>query len=102
MNDDLTCPVCTMADLLEGDGHHECITCGHEWAAERVVTDANGNVLVEGDSVTLIKGLKVKGGSPLKVGTKVTNIRLAEGDHELDCKVDGQLIMIKAMYVKKA
>lgn len=102
-----------MTDFLEASGHLECITCGHEWSVgdgaepidepgERVVLDANGNALADGDSITLIKGLKVKGGQPIKVGTKVTGIRLVDGDHEIDCKVNGTAIMLKAMYVKKA
>lgn len=114
MSTNLACPVCTMTDLLDAGGQHECITCGHEWAkvdgplAEdatdevRVVKDANGTVLQDGDAITLVKGLKVKGGTPIKVGTKVTGIRLVDGDHEIDCKVDGQAIMLKAQFVKKA
>ncbi len=115
MNENLACPVCTMTDLLETADGHECITCGHEWAvareedetssesAELIVKDANGNRLADGDAVTIVKGLKVKGGSSdLKVGTRITNIRLVEGDHEVDCKVDGQAIMLKAKFLKKA
>lgn len=69
-----------------------------------IVKDANGNVLKDGDSVTVIKNLKVKGAStPLKVGTKVRNIRLVEGDHNIDCKIDGFGEMkLKSEFVKKA
>jgi protein PhnA len=99
---------------------YECATCGHEWTddagdaddgalvahddvADRVVKDSNGNVLHNGDSVTLVKELKLKGGGgALKIGTKVKNIRLVDGDHELDVKIDGMAIMLKASFVKKA
>jgi len=99
-----------MNDILTKGASLECATCGHEWTLEdtsdgeeRVVKDANGNVLQTGDSVTLIKSLKLKGGgATLKSGTKVKNIRIVDGDHELDCKVDGQGIMLKACFVKKA
>lgn len=102
MTDD-ACPVCTMRDILEAPDHYECATCGHEWPRPREVRDANGNVLQDGDSVTLVKALKLKGSSTtLKVGTKVKNIRLVEGDHEIDCKVEGTSIMLKAAFVKRA
>ncbi len=70
----------------------------------RVVRDANGNVLQDGDSVILIKELKVKGAAgPLKVGTKVKKIRLVEGDHDIDCKIDGfGAMMLKSEFVRKA
>lgn len=100
-----------MSDVLEHLEKIECLTCGHEWAAEevpdesyaeRIVKDAYGNVLADGDVVAMIKDLKLKG-SPhvLKVGTKSRPIRLVEGDHEIDCKMDGISIALKAMYVKK-
>jgi protein PhnA len=109
----IACPVCTMTDVLTAADHSECAVCGHEWpleaaaeeaadASDRIVKDSNGNVLVSGDSVTLIKELKMKGGNNLKIGTKVRNIRIVDGDHEIDCKVDGMGVMLKAMYVKKA
>jgi protein PhnA len=89
-----------------------CPECAHEWpqvAAEatdqaRVVKDAYGNVLADGDSVTLIKDLKVKGSSSvLKVGTKVKSIRLVEGDHDIDCRIDGfGAMQLKSEFVKKA
>ena len=88
-----------------------CPECAHEWpqqAAEaadqaRVVKDAYGNVLADGDSVTLIKELKVKGSSSvLKVGTKVKSIRLVEGDHDIDCRIDGfGAMQLKSEFVKK-
>jgi protein PhnA len=88
-----------------------CPECAHEWpqqAAEaadqaRVVKDAYGNVLTDGDSVTLIKDLKVKGSSSaLKVGTKVKSIRLVEGDHDIDCRIDGfGAMQLKSEFVKK-
>lgn len=104
----LTCPICTLSDIALTDDAAECITCGHEWTvslddAPREVRDANGNLLANGDSVTLIKDLKLKGKSDvIKVGTKVHKIRLISGDHEIDCKVDGRGILLKAQYVKKA
>jgi len=103
------CPICEMTDVLDHAGRWECVTCGHEWEREpeaeaaRIVKDANGNVLADGDSVTLIKDLPLKGSSQvLKGGTKVKGIRLVEGDHEISCKIDGSAIALKAIYVKKA
>lgn len=106
----MTCPICTMSDVLVGEaGHAECMTCGHEWEVEGAdpyalgeVRDANGTVLTDGDSVAIIKDLKLKGSSDtLKVGTKITNIRLVAGDHEVDCKVGGRGILLKAKFLKK-
>ena len=69
----------------------------------RVVKDANGTVLTDGDTVSLIKDLKLRGSSQvLKQGTKAKNIRLVEGDHEIDCKIDGSPMALKACFVKKA
>ena len=89
-----------------------CPECAHEWALtevqedseEKDIRDANGNVLQDGDSVTVIKDLKVKGSSlVVKVGTKVRNIRLVEGDHDIDCRIDGIGAMkLKSEFVKKA
>lgn len=89
-----------------------CPECAHEWPQQaaattdqaRVVKDAYGNVLADGDSVTLIKDLKVKGSSSvLKVGTKVKSIRLVEGDHDIDCRIDGfGAMQLKSEFVKKA
>lgn len=88
-----------------------CPECGHVWAEGSedaadeglVVKDANGNLLADGDSVTVIKDLKVKGSStPLKMGTRVKSIRLVEGDHNIDCKIDGFGAMkLKSEFVKK-
>ncbi|TLM99061.1 MAG: alkylphosphonate utilization protein [Actinobacteria bacterium] len=111
MSDTPICPKCG-SDLVYDDGNlHVCPECGHEWpigtggaSAGFVVLDANGNVLNDGDSVTLIKDLKVKGTSAVaKVGTKIRNIRLVEGDHNIDCKLDGIGAMgLKSEFVKKA
>jgi protein PhnA len=102
------CPACTLEDVLSHSDHWECATCGHEWpkaaAAEeaRIVKDAYGNVLADGDTVTLIKDLKLRGGSGvLKGGTKAKNIRLVDGDHEIDCRIDGTAMALKACFVKK-
>jgi protein PhnA len=106
------CPKCNSELTYEDGEMFVCPECAHEWprqAAEssdeqRVVKDANGNVLHDGDSVTVIKDLKVKGSSlVVKVGTKVKNIRLVEGDHDIDCKIDGIGPMsLKSEFVKKA
>ncbi|MEO0055621.1 MAG: hypothetical protein RLZZ50_1568, partial [Verrucomicrobiota bacterium] len=102
------CPACTLEDVLAHSAHWECSTCGHEWPKEeapeapRVVKDANGNVLVEGDSITVIKDLKLSGAQVLKAGSKAKNIRLVDGDHEIDCKIDGIAFALKACFVKKA
>jgi protein PhnA len=87
-----------------------CPECAHEWSRdavqagdEKIVRDANGNVLTDGDTVSVIKDLKVKGtSSVVKVGTKVKNIRLVDGDHDIDCKVPGIGAMkLKSEFVKK-
>lgn len=102
------CPLCSLEDILSHPDRWECATCGHEWPKEaapetaRVVKDANGNVLAEGDSITLIKDLKLGGSQVLKAGAKAKNIRLQDGDHEISCKVDGVAVALKAMFVKKA
>ena len=100
-----------MTDVLTNSGQLECLTCGHEWqldnqldevAGDRVVKDAYGNVLADGDIVAMIKDLKLKGSSDvLKVGTKSKAIRLVDGDHEISCKMDGMAIALKACFVKK-
>ncbi len=113
MSDLPQCPLCQGSYTYEDRGQYVCPECGHEWRADGsdspaddglVVYDANGNPLAEGDTVTVIKDLKVKGSSSVvKVGTKVKNIRLVEGDHNLDCKVDGIGAMkLKSEFVKKA
>jgi len=103
------CPACTVDDVLSHPNHWECATCGHEWPKEaapeaaRVVKDAHGNVLIEGDTVALIKDLKLGSGSQvLKAGTKAKNIRLQDGDHEIACKIEGSSMALKACFVKKA
>jgi protein PhnA len=102
------CPACTLEDVLSHSDHWECATCGHEWPKEippevaRVVKDAHGNTLADGDTVILIKDLKLRGGSGvLKQGTKAKNIRLVDGDHEIDCKIEGVGMALKACFVKK-
>lgn len=100
-----------MTEVLTHAANHECLTCGHEWEitaaadespVERVVRDAYGNVLADGDIVAMIKDLKLKGSSEvLKVGTKSRPIRLVDGDHEISCKMDGMAIGLKACFVKK-
>ena len=104
--------MCEMTEVLEHVDRFECVTCGHEWerAAEteaptgpRVVKDAHGNVLADGDCVVLIKDLKLGGGNQvLKGGAKSKPIRLVDGDHEISCKMDGMAIGLKACFVKKA
>lgn len=101
--------MCEMNDVLELPERWECVTCGHEWEKEaepekaRVVKDAHGNVLADGDCVVLIKDLPLKGSSGvLKGGTKSKPIRLVDGDHEISCKIDGVAIGLKACFVKKA
>lgn len=108
------CPKCHSELTYEDGALYVCPECAHEWpqqaaeAAEesgaKVVKDANGNVLQDGDSVTVIKDLKVKGSSlVVKVGTKVKNIRLVDGDHDIDCKIDGIGAMkLKSEFVKKS
>jgi len=107
------CPQCNSELTYEDGSQFVCPECGHEWSGEaatevaealRVVRDANGAELKDGDTVTVIKDLKIKGSSlVVKVGTKVKNIRLAEGDHDIDCKIDGIGAMsLKSEFVKKA
>ena len=106
------CPQCGSEYTYEDGTMYVCPECGHEWsqadqeAAEKgkVVLDSNGNELQDGDTVTVIKDLKVKGSSTVvKVGTKVKNIRLVEGDHDIDCRIDGiGAMQLKSEFVKKA
>ncbi|WP_062310839.1 zinc ribbon domain-containing protein YjdM [Demequina rhizosphaerae] len=113
------CPECASEYAYEDGALLVCPMCGHEWSAEavddaagagayapRVVKDAVGNVLADGDTVTVIKDLKVKGSSqPIKVGTKVRGIRLVDGvgDHDIDCTVPGfGAMQLKSSVVKKA
>lgn len=112
MSDLPKCPECGSLYTYEDGTLYVCPECAHEWSmttpAEnaddaKVIKDANGNVLADGDSVTVIKDLKVKGSSlVVKVGTKVRNIRLVDGDHDIDCKIDGIGPMkLKSEFVKK-
>jgi protein PhnA len=107
------CPQCGSAYTYEDGNLFICPECAHEWGKTaatdsteqmRVVRDSNGNVLNDGDTVTVIKDLKVKGSSSVvKVGTKVKNIRIIEGDHDIDCKIDGfGAMQLKSEFVKKA
>ena len=105
------CPECKSEYTYQDRNLFVCPECAHEWEQlvgesedeAVVVNDANGNRLADGDSVSLIKDLKVKGtSSTIKVGTKVKNIRLVEGDHDIDCKIDGFGPMkLKSEFVKK-
>ena len=111
------CPKCAQPNVYPDGVSYICADCGHEWPidagptttaaanaddAERVVKDANGTKLSSGDSVVLIKDLKLKGSSTtIKQGTKISNIRIVDGDHEIDCRVDGMSLMLKAMFLRK-
>ena len=104
------CPKCSSAFTYEDGALLVCPECAHEWGAdspattaERTYKDANGNALADGDTVTVIKDLKLKGSSQvLKQGTKVKNIRLVDEDHDIDCKIDGFGPMkLKSEFVKK-
>jgi protein PhnA len=108
-----SCPKCNSEYTYEDGNILICPECSHEWTLEsensnsedtKIVKDANGNVLNDGDTVTVIKDLKVKGSSSsIKIGTKVKNIRLVDGDHNIDCKIDGFGAMkLKSEFVKKA
>ncbi|MGE3919034.1 MAG: zinc ribbon domain-containing protein YjdM [Hyphomicrobiaceae bacterium] len=109
------CPKCNSEHVYEDGALLVCPECAHEWApgaaaadddGPRVVKDANGNVLADGDSVTVFKDLKVKGSSLVeKVGTKVRNIRLVDGTagHDIDCRIDGiGPMQLKSEFVRKA
>jgi len=107
------CPQCGSTLTYEDGVNYVCPECAHEWPKTaagqatpeaRVVRDAVGNELKDGDTVTVIKDLKVKGSSSVvKVGTKVKNIRLVEGDHDIDCRIEGIGSMgLKSEFVKKA
>ena len=107
------CPNCNSEYTYEDGTLFVCPECTHEWNKDTVeqntdnklvIKDANGNVLQNGDTVTVIKDLKVKGSSlVVKVGTRVKNIRLVQGDHDIDCKIDGiGPMQLKSQFVKKA
>ncbi|HHX81641.1 MAG TPA: alkylphosphonate utilization protein [Pseudomonadaceae bacterium] len=113
MNELAPCPKCNSTFTYEDGPLLICPECAHEWSAtepapsasdEKVVRDGVGNILQDGDAVTVIKDLKVKGSSlVVKVGTRVKSIRLVEGDHDIDCKIDGIGPMkLKSEFVKKA
>lgn len=116
LSDHPSCPKCNSTYAYSDGFQFVCPECAHEWPlealataddaapAERVWRDANGNVLADGDTVTVIKDLKIKGSSNVvKVGTKVKNIRLVDGDHDIDCKIDGVGAMqLKSEFVKKS
>ena len=119
-HDEVRCPECNSPYAYPMGELMVCPECAHEWnpsavdntdeqgASEQgdglVVRDANGNLLANGDSVSIIKSLPVKGApKPIKIGTKVTNITLVEGDHNISCKVPGfGAMMLKSEFVKKA
>lgn len=106
------CPKCGSEYTYEDGALNICPECAHEWSPhdepeapeQLVVRDANGNTLEDGDTITVIKDLKVKGSSSVvKVGTKVKNIRLVDGDHNIDCKVPGiGAMQLKSEFVRKA
>ena len=112
MNNLPDCPECGSTYSYEEGSLYICPECAHEWSKDsgpisadngRTVTDSNGNELKDGDSITVIKDLKVKGSSMVvKVGTKVKNIRIVDGDHDIDCRIDGVGAMkLKSQFVKK-
>jgi protein PhnA len=106
------CPKCNSEYTYEDGGQNICPECAHEWSAQasavldegvRVYRDSSGNVLQDGDTVSVIKDLKLKGSAgTVKMGTKVKNIRLVDSDHDIDCKIDGFGAMsLKTEFVKK-
>jgi protein PhnA len=105
------CPQCASPYTYEDRTLLVCPECAHAWSPEvasepdvRIIRDANGNLLADGDAVTVIKDLKVKGSSlVVKVGTRVKNIRLVDGDHDIDCRIEGIGAMkLKSEFVRKA
>ncbi|MDD5227234.1 MAG: zinc ribbon domain-containing protein YjdM [Methylococcales bacterium] len=111
MNNLPKCPKCSSEFTYEDGEMFICPECGHEWdkntttdvEEEKVVKDANGNILKDGDMITVIKDLKIKGSSSVvKVGTKVKIIRLVDGDHDIDCRIEGiGAMQLKSEFVKK-
>lgn len=106
------CPKCKMEHTYQDGDNYICPDCAHEWPVlavpaagedqDEVIKDANGNQLHDGDSVILIKDLKVKGSSiTLKQGTKIKNIRLTSGDHAVDCRIEGGSYSLKQSFLKK-
>ncbi len=105
------CPLCDCEYTYELNELYICPECAHEWSSNanlddnvKSIKDANGNILQDGDTVIIIKDLKVKGSSSnLKIGTKVKNIRLVDGDHDIECKIAGfGAMQLKSQFVKKA
>lgn len=107
------CPLCQSEYTYKDKAMFVCPECAHEWGTDiasetvdtqKIIRDANGNELKDGDTITVIKDLRVKGSSLIvKVGTKVKGIRLVEGDHDIDCKIDGiGAMQLKSEFVKKA
>lgn len=114
MNQQINCPKCNCENTYEDGLMYVCPECAYEWpiAGEvnqiesdqtRQIHDASGNLLQDGDTVTVIKDLKIKGSSSVvKVGTKVKNIKLVDGDHDIDCKIPGiGAMQLKSIYVRK-
>ena len=111
MSDLPSCPECHSQFTYENRGFWACPECGHEWsdassqddASGVRARDANGNPLADGDSVTVVKDLKIKGSSGVvKIGTKIKINRIVDGDHNIDCKIDGiGAMMLKSEFVKK-
>ena len=110
MDSNPICPQCQQPNTYTDTISWICADCSHEWndndlssdADERTVRDANGIVLIDGDTVTLIKDLKVRGtSSVLKVGTKIKNIRIVDGNHDIDCKTELGPMMLKSGFLKK-
>jgi len=112
MNKIPSCPKCNSQYTYEDGDMYICPECSHEWSklestesdeADLIIKDSHGNILKDGDTVSVIKDLKVKGASSVvKVGTKVKNIRLVDGDHNIDCKIPGIGAMkLKSEFVKK-
>ena len=112
MSDLPNCPTCSSEFSYQDGAMLICPECAHEWnqndetsvdVEDKLIVDANGKPLADGDTVSVIKDLKVKGSSlVVKVGTKVKNIRLVDGDHDIDCKIDGIGAMkLKSEFVKK-
>ena len=106
---EIACPMCETHEILAHAERFECSTCGHEWERPpepekaRVVKDAHGTVLADGDQVILLKALPLKGSNQvLKGGSKSKAIKLVDGDHEISCKIDGIAVGLKACFVRKA
>lgn len=109
MSEIMNCPICGIDNCYFDGSLNVCPDCGHEWSAEEaseevaaVAKDSNGAVLADGDAVTVIKDLKVKGSSMvIKRGTKVKSIKLTDNPEEVDCRIDGSGIVLKTCFLKK-